>query len=83
MKAEILSWSRNRGVFAGVSLDGSTLRSDDDANNNLYGKDLNAKQIILQGEVKTPSCGQAIGQFARPDVAETHVTTILRNLAVR
>jgi len=60
MKAEILSWSRNRGVFAGVSLTGSTLRSDDDANKNLYGKDLNAKQIILQGEVKTPPAGKAL-----------------------
>lgn len=60
MKAEILSWSRNRGVFAGVSLDGSTLRSDDDANKNLYGKNLNAKQIILQGEVKTPPAGKPL-----------------------
>jgi len=60
MKAEILSWSRNRGVFAGVSLDGSTLRSDDDANNNLYGKSLNAKQIILQGDVKTPPAGRQL-----------------------
>ncbi len=60
MKAEILSWSRNRGVFAGVSLDGSTLRSDDDANNNLYGKNLNAKQIIFQGDVKTPPAGRQL-----------------------
>jgi SH3 domain-containing YSC84-like protein 1 len=60
MKAQILSWSRNRGVFAGISLAGSTLRSDDDANKNLYGKDLNAKQIILQGEAKTPASGKAL-----------------------
>ena len=60
MKAEILSWSRNRGIFAGVSLDGSTLRSDDDANRNLYGKDLNAKQIIMQREVKTPPAGMQL-----------------------
>jgi len=60
MKAEILSWSRNRGVFAGLSLTGSTLRSDDDANKNLYGKELNAKQIILQREVKTPPSGQQL-----------------------
>lgn len=60
MKAEILSWSRNRGVFAGISLDGSTLRSDDDANKNLYHKDLNAKQIILQGDVKTPPSGRQL-----------------------
>src|SRR5271157_105892 len=60
MKAEILSYSRSKGVFAGVSLDGSTLRSDDDANKNLYGKDLNAKQIILQDEVKTPPAGRQL-----------------------
>ncbi len=60
MSAEILSWSRNRGIFAGISLEGSTLRSDDDANKNFYGKDLNAKQIILQGRVKTPSAGKAL-----------------------
>jgi lipid-binding SYLF domain-containing protein len=60
MKAEILSWSRARGVFAGVSLTGSTLRSDDDANKNLYGKELNAKQIILQHEVQTPAAGKQL-----------------------
>ncbi len=60
MKAEILSWSRARGIFAGVSLSGSTLRSDDDANKNLYGKELNAKQIILQHEVETPPAGKQL-----------------------
>ena len=60
MKAEILSWSRNRGVFAGLSLEGSTLRSDDDANKNLYGKELNAKQIIFQHAVKTPASGRPL-----------------------
>ncbi len=60
LKAQILSWSRNRGVFAGISLTGSTLRSDDDANKNLYGKELNAKQIILQREAKTPASGRAL-----------------------
>ena len=60
MNAEMLSWSRAKGVFAGISLTGSTIRSDDDANNNLYNKDLNAKQIILQHEVKTPAAGQPL-----------------------
>ena len=54
MKAEILSWSRARGIFAGVSLEGSTLRSDDGANKNLYGSELSAKQIVREGKVKTP-----------------------------
>jgi lipid-binding SYLF domain-containing protein len=57
LTAEMLSWSRNRGLFAGVSLAGSTIRSDDDANKNLYGRELNAKQIIVQKEVKTPAAG--------------------------
>jgi len=60
MKAEILSWSRARGVFAGVSLTGSTLRSDDNANENLYRKQLSAKQIILQREVETPAAGKQL-----------------------
>ena len=60
MKAEILSWSRNRGLFAGVSLEGSTLRSDDDANKNLYGKELNAKQILRENAVKTPAAGKPL-----------------------
>jgi lipid-binding SYLF domain-containing protein len=60
MKAEILSWSRNRGIFAGISLAGSTLRSDDDANKNLYGKDLDAKQIIVDRAVKTPPAGKGL-----------------------
>jgi len=60
MKAEILSWSRARGVFAGVSLDGSTLRSDDGANKNLYGKQLNARQIVREGKVATPPAGKQL-----------------------
>ena len=60
MKAEILSWSRNRGIFAGVSLEGSTLRSDNDANKNVYGKELNAKQIILHREVRMPAAGKQL-----------------------
>jgi lipid-binding SYLF domain-containing protein len=60
MKAEILSYSRSRGVFAGVSLEGSTLRSDGGANKNLYGKPLNAEQIIAGNAVKPSAGGQAL-----------------------
>src|SRR5215471_930643 len=56
MNAEILSYSRNKGLFAGVSLEGSTLRSDGGANENLYGKKLSARDIIRDGKVKTPAC---------------------------
>jgi lipid-binding SYLF domain-containing protein len=63
MNAEMLSWSRSKGVFAGVSLEGSTIRSDDEANKKLYGKDVNAKQIIVQREVKTPLAGQSLNHL--------------------
>jgi lipid-binding SYLF domain-containing protein len=60
MKAEILSYSRSRGLFAGVSLEGSTLRSDGGANKNLYGRDLTATKIVREGAVKTPSAAQSL-----------------------
>ena len=54
MRAEILSYSRNKGLFAGVSLEGSTLRSDGSANEKLYGQKVGAKEIIRDGKVKAP-----------------------------
>ena len=60
MSAEILSYSRNKGLFAGVSLEGSTLRSDGGANENLYGKKLTAKEIIRGGKVSTPACAREL-----------------------
>jgi SH3 domain-containing YSC84-like protein 1 len=55
LRAEIISYSRARGLFAGVSLEGSTLRPDNRANRKLYGKDVSAKAIVLNGEVSPPS----------------------------
>lgn len=55
MKAEILSYSRSKGLFAGVSLEGSTMRSDDGANKALYGKELSAKEIVREGKVAAPA----------------------------
>lgn len=64
MNAEILSYSRNKGLFAGVSLEGSTLRSDGSANEKLYGKKLSAKEIIREGKVGIPACAhQLIAQL--------------------
>jgi lipid-binding SYLF domain-containing protein len=60
MRAEVLSYSRARGLFAGVSLEGSTLRPDDDANKNLYGKQLSAKDIVLNGSVPAPPSAQKL-----------------------
>jgi lipid-binding SYLF domain-containing protein len=54
MRAEILAWSRARGVFAGVALDGSTLTVDDGENKELYGKPLDNKAIVLQNAVQPP-----------------------------
>ncbi len=54
MRAEILSYSRARGLFAGVSLAGSTLRPDNDANKNLYGKEVDAKAIVFDKVVPAP-----------------------------
>ena len=63
MKAEILSYSRSRGVFGGVSLEGSTMRSDDGGNKNLYGKELSAKEIVQDGKVQTPDSGKPLVQL--------------------
>jgi len=60
MNAEILSYSRNKGLFAGVSLEGSTLRSDGSANEKLYGKKLSAKEIIREGRVGIPPCAREL-----------------------
>jgi lipid-binding SYLF domain-containing protein len=60
MSAEILSYSRNKGLFAGVSLEGSTLRSDGSANEKLYGRKLNAKEIIREGKVGVPAAAREL-----------------------
>jgi lipid-binding SYLF domain-containing protein len=54
MRAEILTYSRARGLFAGISLDGSTLRPDNDANERIYGKKIDAKDVVLHGAVPIP-----------------------------
>jgi SH3 domain-containing YSC84-like protein 1 len=60
MRAEVLSYSRSRGLFAGVSLEGSTLREDNGANQNLYGRKLSAEDIIRKGAARTPAAGQML-----------------------
>jgi lipid-binding SYLF domain-containing protein len=61
MKAKILSYSRSRGAFAGVSLTGTTLHQDEDANKAVYGKELQADQI-LAGGIATPAGAQLLVQ---------------------
>jgi len=60
MQAEILTYSRARGLFAGVSLEGSTLRQDNGANEKLYGRKLSAEQIVREGKAGTPAAGQKL-----------------------
>src|SRR5215469_16315490 len=60
MRAEVLSYSRSRGLFAGISLEGSTLRSDGSANRKLYGRSLSAKEIVRQGKVGVPPAGREL-----------------------
>ena len=59
MSAEILSWSRSKGLFAGIALSGATLRPDNDTNQELYGRKLAAKEI-LNGDLQPPAAAQPL-----------------------
>ena len=58
MRAEILSYSRSRGLFAGISLEGTTLRPDDDASADVYGRKLTAREIVMGGNISVPKSGR-------------------------
>jgi SH3 domain-containing YSC84-like protein 1 len=58
MRAEILSYSRTRGLFAGISLEGSTLRPDDDATADVYGRKLTAREIVMGKHFEVPESGR-------------------------
>ena len=58
MRAEILSYSRSRGLFAGISLEGSTLRQDKKANERIYGRKITARTILLGNKVAIPRTGR-------------------------
>jgi lipid-binding SYLF domain-containing protein len=60
MRAEILTYSRARGLFAGVSLAGSSVRPDNDANARIYGKKVDAESIIFKGAVAVPPAAQKL-----------------------
>jgi SH3 domain-containing YSC84-like protein 1 len=63
LRAEVLSYSRSRGLFAGISLEGSTVRPDDDANERVYGQNVSAEAIIFRGAVAVPSAAQKLVAF--------------------
>jgi SH3 domain-containing YSC84-like protein 1 len=60
LRAEVLSYSRSRGLFAGAYLEGSTLRPDNSANKRLYNRSITAKEIALEGEVPAPSAANEL-----------------------
>jgi len=59
-RAEMLTYSRSRGLFAGVSLEGSSLRPDNGANEDVYGKRISAADIVRNGEASTPAAAQQL-----------------------
>ena len=61
MTAEILSWSRSKGVFAGLALEGATLRNDLDENKELYGQELNNRDIVMKGKPAPAPAKELIG----------------------
>ena len=72
LRAEILSYSRARGLFAGISLEGSTLRPDNDANEKLYGKKLTATEIIRRGAAPIPPSGQKLVSLLEKKSPKNH-----------
>ncbi|HUX44242.1 MAG TPA: lipid-binding SYLF domain-containing protein [Terracidiphilus sp.] len=60
MQAEILSYSRSRGLFAGISLAGSTLRPDNDGNERLYGKNISGQDIVINSKIPPPASAKLL-----------------------
>jgi len=65
MRAEILTYSRSRGIFAGISLDGQILKQDDDANEKLYGHKVPPQDILFKGAVEVPAPARALDAALR------------------
>jgi lipid-binding SYLF domain-containing protein len=65
MMAEILAWSRSRGVFAGISLKGSTLREDGGENKDLYGREISNKDIVDGSTTAPPSAAPLMAVLAK------------------
>ncbi len=72
MRAEILTYSRSRGLFAGISLEGSTLRPDNDGNEKLYGKKVTATDIIRKGAVPIPPSGHKLVSLLEKKSPKNH-----------
>jgi lipid-binding SYLF domain-containing protein len=72
MRAEILSYSRSRGLFAGVSLEGASLRPDDDATEQVYGRRMTARSIVTGTSVHVPVSGRALVDVLKTRAAYDH-----------
>ncbi len=60
MRAEVLTYSRARGLFAGVSLEGANLQADGDANEQIYGRKISAREIVREGKASTPASAKLL-----------------------
>jgi lipid-binding SYLF domain-containing protein len=69
MRAEILSYSRSRGLFAGVALSGASLRPDDDATAEVYGRKLTARRIVTGKPIAVPESGRHLVQVLQKHAA--------------
>ena len=70
LRAEILSYSRSRGLFAGISLAGSTVRPDNDANEEIYGRKITAKDIVIGQKVAVPASGRLLVQVLQKNAPQ-------------
>ena len=71
MTAEILSWSRSRGLFAGISLDGATLRNDIDENQTMYAQRWDSKQILTSGAKPPAMAGKLVAELNKYSMRKT------------
>ena len=78
MRAEILSYSRSRGLFAGVSLEGTTLRPDDDASEQVYGHAIKAKEIVRGEHMVVPATGRHLVDVLREERTPQRIGASIR-----
>jgi lipid-binding SYLF domain-containing protein len=76
LRAEILSYSRSRGLFAGISLEGSTLRPDNDANEQVYGHKITARDIVLGKGIAVPASGRRLVRILQKDSPRNESATV-------
>ena len=69
MRAQILSWSRSRGLFVGLALDGSVVKPNQDANERLYGQETSGKEILVNSRLSVPSSAQPFVDSVRSHMA--------------